>query len=278
MVTALLLPIQIYAQTPTVQDCLGAIPLYQTVYHQDSSFSGTGNFPNEISTSGCPASCLLSGELNDVWYIFTVQSTGNLCFNIIPNSSSDDYDWAVFNLTNASCADIYSDSSLMVSCNYSATADTTGANGFDSTQCAAASDGKYNALIPVVAGETFVLNISNFSQTQGGYTLDFSCTDTTIFTATHASEKPPGKAIILSPNPVDDIASVTFESGFNQDYSIIVFDIAGKPLMETKIPEKTEKTIVKFDLQVNNLPTGSYIVAVYSGNESFLWAPMIIVR
>lgn len=180
--TAILLTaISLFAQTPTDQDCLGAIPVCQYTYSQSNSYSGEGNYTNEINTSGCPGSCLLSGELNDVWYIFTVQTSGNLAFNITPNNSSDDYDWAVYNLTNANCSDIYSNSSLQVSCNFSADDGVTGANGGSSMNCADASDGNDNAVIPVTAGQTYVLNVSNFSSTQYGYTLDFGPSTASIF-------------------------------------------------------------------------------------------------
>jgi hypothetical protein len=46
----------------SVQDCIGAIAVCQNIYVQNSSFSGEGNFPNEI-TGGY----LLEGEVNDVW-------------------------------------------------------------------------------------------------------------------------------------------------------------------------------------------------------------------
>ncbi|MDX9931115.1 MAG: gliding motility-associated C-terminal domain-containing protein [Bacteroidales bacterium] len=176
-----LMPLFVLSQTPTNQDCLGAIPVCQYTYTQSNSYSGTGNYTDEISTSGCPGSCLLSGEKNDVWYIFTVQTSGNLNFNITPNSSSDDYDWAVYNLTNANCDDIYSNPSLQVSCNYSATPGTTGANGGSSLNCADAMDGNDNAVIPVTAGQTYALNISNYSSTQYGYTLDFGPSSASIF-------------------------------------------------------------------------------------------------
>ncbi|MPM16304.1 hypothetical protein SDC9_62682 [bioreactor metagenome] len=178
---ALLIPALLSAQTPTVQDCLGAIPVCQYTYTQSNSFSGEGVYTNEINTSGCPGSCLLSGELNDVWYIFTVQTSGNLSFNVTPNSSSDDYDWAVYNLTNANCNNIYSNSSLQVSCNFSATPGTTGANGGSSQNCGDASSVNDNAVIPVTAGQTYVLNISNYSSTQYGYTLDFTPSSASIF-------------------------------------------------------------------------------------------------
>src|SRR5688572_16951308 len=92
------------AQTPNNQDCLAAIPICQNVYQTTNSYVGEGNYPNEINNN---SSCLGSGELNDVWYTFTVQQSGNLNFLITPNNSSDDYDWAVYNLTNNNCSDIY---------------------------------------------------------------------------------------------------------------------------------------------------------------------------
>ncbi|HRP58682.1 MAG TPA: hypothetical protein PK833_00105, partial [Vicingus sp.] len=84
------------APAPTVQDCLGAIPVCQNVYVETNSYSGVGNVPDEIDPDG--PSCMNSGEKNDVWYTFTTQTSGNICFTIDP-IGSDDYDWAVYNLT-----------------------------------------------------------------------------------------------------------------------------------------------------------------------------------
>ena len=64
-----------------------------------------------------------------MWYAFTVKSSGNLCFTINPTNPSADYDWALYNLTNATCEDIFTDPSLEVSCNYQGTPGLTGANG-----------------------------------------------------------------------------------------------------------------------------------------------------
>ncbi|MBX2870713.1 MAG: hypothetical protein KTR30_01395, partial [Saprospiraceae bacterium] len=100
-------------QTPTVQDCLGAIPVCQEVYSEMNSPSGDGNFNNEINTS---ISCT-AGELNSIWYTFTVNEAGFLGFVITPNDANDDYDWALFNITGRQCSDIKSDPSLQVSCN-----------------------------------------------------------------------------------------------------------------------------------------------------------------
>jgi len=159
---------------PTVQDCLGAIPLCQNVYSETNAYSGTGIYPDEINST---SSCLGSGEKNDVWYIFTVQQAGNLCFSITPNVLSDDYDWAVYDLTNNICSDIYTDPSLEVSCNFSGVSGVTGPNGLGGAQ--------NEACIPLALGKTMVLNVSQFTSSTNGYTIDFSATTAQIFDNTN---------------------------------------------------------------------------------------------
>lgn len=181
---------------PNNQDCLGAIPICQGVYNQTNSYSGTGNVPNEINSG---TSCLLSGEKNDVWYIFTVQTSGILNFTITPNNLGDDYDWAVYNLTNATCAQIATNPALEVSCNYSGTPGPTGPNGQPGAQ--------NSAPFPVTAGQTYVLNVSNFSSTQSGYNFDVGATTATIFDATPPFPKeivstPPGSPITCGLNKI----------------------------------------------------------------------------
>jgi len=159
---------------------MGAIPVCQTTYWQADSYAGTGNYTNEINSGG--GTCLLSGELNDVWYIFTVITSGELGFGIIPNNSADDYDWALFNLTNANCSDIYSNTGIQVCCNYSGTDGMTGMDNPNNASCnGSASAGTASPMVWVNAGETYVLNISNYSSTQYGYNLNFGNSTATIF-------------------------------------------------------------------------------------------------
>ena len=103
--------------TPTVQDCLGAIPVCQAVYSTTASYTGHGNvYPEIRANSLCPL--CMDGEKNDVFYIITVQTSGILRFTLTPNNPANDYDWSLFNMTNADCDQIYSQaSSLQVSCN-----------------------------------------------------------------------------------------------------------------------------------------------------------------
>jgi hypothetical protein len=180
-----------YAQVPTVQDCMGAIPVCQDIYVEENSYSGDGNYNNEIyedlpCNSACPGSCL-AGEVNSVWYIFTVQAAGMLRLTIDPVQATDDYDWAVYDVTELRCSDIYSSYSLMQkSCNaYGAgTNGNTGintANGGNSNCNNCGATNLWNKDLPVLEGRTYVLVIENWSGTTQGYTLDFSASTAIIF-------------------------------------------------------------------------------------------------
>lgn len=159
---------------PTIQDCLGAVPVCQDVYSESQSPSGDGNIGNEIiNGETCTA-----GELNSIWYVFTANENGMLGFLITPNNLNDDYDWALFDLTNGDCNDLTA--ANLVSCN---AAGGTGCHG--ATGCASNGVGNWvpggcggtgpiNALVPMSAGNTYVLMVSNWTGSNDGYTLDFS--------------------------------------------------------------------------------------------------------
>ena len=103
------------AQLPTEQDCLGAIPICDFVWSISSSTLGVGNYPNENN----PFTCLVPGEFNSTWFVFTVVQSGDLAFTVNPIDVTADYDWSLYNLTNASCEDILTNDALQVSCNSS---------------------------------------------------------------------------------------------------------------------------------------------------------------
>lgn len=174
--------VQLKAQIPTIQDCLGAIPVCQEIYMEASSPVGDGNFNSEINTS---ISCT-AGELNSIWYTFTANANGDLGFVITPNNSNDDYDWALFDITDAECEDIFSNGSLQVSCN-AAGGDPchgpTGANGQSSWDVQgggcngtppSTGNTPFNDFVQMQAGRTYVLMVSNWTGSSNGYTIDFS--------------------------------------------------------------------------------------------------------
>lgn len=176
LVLALFASFPLWAQSPTIQDCLGAIPVCQPVYSESQSPDGAGNYTNEIG----PGQTCNDFEDNSIWYIFTANSDGELGFLITPNNLNDDYDWVLFNITNASCADIRTNSNLIVSCNAaggSSCNGLTGATGASNSdnQGAGCSFGNtaFNDLVPMQAGETFVLLVNNWTGSPNGFTINF---------------------------------------------------------------------------------------------------------
>lgn len=178
----------VFAQIPTNQDCLGAIPVCTDVYDQPLSYVGDGNYDDEIGPQiGCPNNCM-DHELNSVWYVISVQTSGMLSFVITPVSSVDDYDWAVYCLNDFECNQIRTGALFMMSsCNAAGGPGYQGSTGISSVHGGTnncrngGNTNKWNADLPVVAGDTYVLCVSNWTSTQSGYLLDFSGSTASIY-------------------------------------------------------------------------------------------------
>lgn len=188
---------KLMAQAPTIQDCFGAIPVCQNIYSEINSPIGNGSF-NESKEYDFEDKCVPE-ETNSIWYTFTVNRSGNFGFLITPNNIEDDYDWALFELTNITCNEVVDNSRHVVSCNNAGGFDDserrncnglTGATGDTnlSRQGENCFDGNspFNNLVPVREGNIYALFIVNWTGSPNGYTIDFSLGDAGIF-----DEKPP---------------------------------------------------------------------------------------
>ncbi|HMI64181.1 MAG TPA: hypothetical protein VK518_24865, partial [Puia sp.] len=117
------------------------------------------------------------GDVNAYYYKFTCFTSGTLGFIITPNTSSDDYDWQIFDVTGHDPNEIYSDASLFVSGNWSANPDSTGTqnNNNGSTNCAGYTYPNMNSMPSLVQGHDYLLMVSHFTSTnQSGYSLTFA--------------------------------------------------------------------------------------------------------
>lgn len=192
------------------QDCNGAIPICLEQYYQPNGY--IGNNGSDIVPAG---SCLQDGELNNSWYVFTAASSGNLSFIISPNLSDDDYDWALYDITNDGCDGISDGSSAEISCNYSFDVGTwagqTGAYSatpyFGSGNSATDVDESFNASIPVTAGNSYAILVSNFDASQGGYFIDLSPSTASLFD---------NVAPVVESVSSDDCVGVTFQMEFSE--------------------------------------------------------------
>ncbi|MBP7533184.1 MAG: hypothetical protein KA783_01965, partial [Chitinophagales bacterium] len=74
------------------QNCIDAIPICGNSISNDDYYIGFGEElelePNQ--------NCMVSGEINSVWYVFSIKQSGTLGFTI---NTSDDYDFSLWNIT-----------------------------------------------------------------------------------------------------------------------------------------------------------------------------------
>ncbi len=114
-------------------------------------------------------------DVRPIWYKFTCFTGGTLGFLIQPNSNSDDYDWQIFDITGKTPADVYTDASLFVSCNWSSNGPQTGANstGGRLNNCQGPSTSNISSMPTLVRGHNYLMMVSNASPSQAGYKLSF---------------------------------------------------------------------------------------------------------
>ncbi len=171
--TASFLTTIVYGQTPE-QDCVNAIQVCSTSFNQNISSVGFGTV-QELSYP-FTTSCLAAGEQNSTWYTFTVTTAGTLEFTLTPAAFTDDYDWAIFNITGTGCPGIANGTATEVACNYSVFPGATGMNAGGTLFSAGPLDSNSGAAINLIAGNTYAMVINNATSSTGGYQLDFNGT------------------------------------------------------------------------------------------------------
>jgi hypothetical protein len=167
----------------TVADCLGAKTICDAVYDEPSPETmGLGGILNELPTGDC-----IPEEKNGIWYSFSPQNTvnANLKFRITPNVNTNDYDWAIFDMTNTTCEDLasidISTSDAFVSGNTYGQNGWNGSTGADFDQggrgdCNGPGTGngpRWNDDVLVKPGHNYMLYVSNWSEKKDGYTISF---------------------------------------------------------------------------------------------------------
>ncbi len=167
------------------QECLNPSPVCsQTILVGNPGYQAYGNNCDFAGSSG---NCLLSGERGSAWYSIPVNANGTLTFDIIPNdwlgapsTSGTDYDFAVWKISGSgatTCSAILA-GAIPIRCNYSG----LGVTGLNSSLAGVSPaaypgfGGAYDSQLNVLAGEVYLLIVSNFSNSSSGFTLNFSTT------------------------------------------------------------------------------------------------------
>jgi gliding motility-associated-like protein len=180
------------------QDACNALPLCGGKFFTPYSYQGIG-LVSDLTQTPCDG-----GEDNSMWLKVTVANAGQIIFKIIPLDTTDDYDFAVLNVTNVkSCSQL--DPSDVVECNFNNNepgSNALGIVGLDPSSTLTEVQGgtfgeSFLAPINATAGQTYLIMINNFGNDNDpgpshGFTIDFSES-----TATFQGNAPPALQSIV---------------------------------------------------------------------------------
>ncbi|SEQ18724.1 T9SS type B sorting domain-containing protein [Flavobacterium urocaniciphilum] len=178
------------------QDCgTAAILCDNSTFGQGSSTAGSGAVFGNTSNENLSAfGCLMTDERQSKWYKFTVGCGGTIEFIIDPVVNTDDYDFAVYDITTSGCAITPGGGTVggatQVVCNYSGCAGSTGVTSvanpcttYGANDCGGppgCQAGGIAAPPTLIAGHTYALIIDNFSLTNSGFNFTWTGGTATI--------------------------------------------------------------------------------------------------
>lgn len=158
-------------------DCIGALPFCSGPGQGKATVSsGDGNVHDETRLA------CVDNEGYSTWYTFTTTTAGIFRFVLTPVDQDDDYDWALFNITGNDCGDIPNDPDLLVSCNSWGDNNNNGTTGISTPLGGSGNQNgpgttngpPFNEDLQVQAGETYVLMVSNWSESTKGFNINVS--------------------------------------------------------------------------------------------------------
>ncbi|MBK9175440.1 MAG: T9SS type A sorting domain-containing protein [Flavobacteriales bacterium] len=160
-----------------VSDCLGAVTVCnnQLINYNPSN---TGNVADlNSSNDGC-----LAGEQQGVWFRFTTNAAGTLAFTLnVPGGT--DYDFAVWG-PYSTLIPPCPPSSQPIRCNWSATTGPTGLNYTSLQPSVGAIGSPFSQFINVLANQTYLLYVDNWSRNGIAFSLQWNNNPTNILDCT----------------------------------------------------------------------------------------------
>ncbi len=168
------------------QDACNALPLCGGVFTTPYSYSGYGYKLEQIVNYAGGDACF--SESNSVWLKLQVATPGTIAFSITPVNTSNDYDFAVYNITGKTCDSIKL--STRVRCNgcdiFSSPGGLTGLSSTATGTVSGPGPGPaFISAINAIAGETYLVMVDNFYQGPlSGFTIDFGASTATFLGGT----------------------------------------------------------------------------------------------
>lgn len=209
-------------------------------------------------------------DKNPYWYKFTCFTTGTLGFLINPQTSTEDYDWQLFDVTGVTNLDaVYTNPALFVTCSWSGFGGSTGASAAGTVAYACEGNTPLFTRMPTItAGNNYLLMISHYTNTQSGYNLTFgggtaSITDPLASHLTGATAACDGIHINIKLNKrmqCNSLAANGSDFSINTGVSNII--------SATGFGCATGFDLDSIQLTLNNpLPAGTYRIKAKIGND-----------
>lgn len=173
------------------QDCPNASPICnENPFSTPTVASGNGTIRGNGSQediSAITGGCFGADERQSQWYRFTASVSGTIEFNINPNVNSDDYDWILLNTTAAGC-NLIAGAPPVVECDWSGCDGATGMSSSPSTEPGVVTSGAgcfggpaaFEPPGAIVAGQTYLLLIDNFSISNNGFSFTWGGVNNTM--------------------------------------------------------------------------------------------------
>ena len=161
----------IFTHSQSPNDISGATAICGDI---DFTYTPTGQGVDDFLTNANPT-CLSTDpvESQSIWLRLTFDTGGSLEFTLIPNNNTDDYDWALFDVTTAPA----NSTGIQLRCSSTMFLPPNGATGMgngatDPSEGPGTGDG-FLAPVNVNAGDVLLLFINNWSSSTSGFDLSF---------------------------------------------------------------------------------------------------------
>lgn len=247
-----------------------AIAVCGTTIFRQNAVNNCQNTP--VNPPPCPDGLLTERSF---WYKFHCYAPGTLGlgFLITPDMASDDFDWALFDVTgHPNLNDIYSDPTMHVSSNISGDLGVTGCTpaGIGNVNCPA--DPRYNRLATLQTGHDYMLMVTNWTPQPNplGYTLNFTggdavITDPTVPVISNVATIGCNTSLLKVTFSKDIVCSSVTASG--SEFSIT----PGTPAITSVVAQcpTAFSTITELTIQLQNpLAAGNYNLLVNPGSDA----------